>query len=183
VSDGIRLADIDALLQEAARLSNHRNFVIVGSLSVLGTVLRPPERMVLSTDVDLFTKSDPGRVFREIAASLSEGSAWARSNVVHADPVSPAIVSAPEGWETRLIPLPMSNGITGWFMDANDAACAKLVRCSENDIRWVTAGIEEGILSTVIICDRLPLCLNASVDEIRRAEASVKEIGRGLARR
>jgi hypothetical protein len=183
VSAGIRLADIDELLQEAARLSNHRNFVIVGSLSVLGTAFRPPERMVMSTDVDLFTKSDPGRVFQEISASLSDGSAWAREHVVHADPVSPAIVSAPEGWEARLIPLPMSNGITGWFMDANDAACAKLVRCSENDIRWVTAGIEDGVLSLAIILDRLPSCLNASLDEIRRAEAKAGEIGRELAKR
>lgn len=180
---GIGLADIEELLQEAARLSNHRNFVIVGSLSILGTAVRPPERMVLSTDVDLFTKSDPARVFVEISESLSDGSAWAREHAVHADPVSPAIIAAPEGWESRLIPLPLSNGITAWFMDANDAACAKLIRGSENDVRWVTAGIVERILSLPAILERLPRCLNASLDEIRRAEAVVAEIGRGRNRR
>ena len=34
------LADIELLLIEAAKLSNHRNFVIAGSLSVLGAVMR-----------------------------------------------------------------------------------------------------------------------------------------------
>ena len=175
---GIGLPDIDELLQEAARLSNHRNFVIVGSLSILGTVIHPPKRMVLSTDVDLFTKSDPARVFVEISASLAEGSAWARDHAVYADPVSPAIIAAPEGWESRLIPLPLPKGITAWFMDANDAACAKLIRGSENDIRWVAAGIDDGILSLTAVLERLPNCLNASLEEIRRAEVIAAEIGR-----
>ncbi len=35
----MRLADIELLLIEAAKLSNHRNFVIAGSLSVLGAVM------------------------------------------------------------------------------------------------------------------------------------------------
>jgi hypothetical protein len=61
------LEDIETLLVEAAKLSNHRNFVIAGSLSVLGAVMRPPQDMLMSRDVDLYTKLDPGRIIVEIA--------------------------------------------------------------------------------------------------------------------
>ena len=36
---------IGRLLGEAAKLTNHREYVIIGSLSVLGTVASPPETM------------------------------------------------------------------------------------------------------------------------------------------
>ena len=35
--------DIDRLLVEAMRVTNHRDYVIIGSLSVLGAVAQPPE--------------------------------------------------------------------------------------------------------------------------------------------
>ena len=57
------IEDIETLLVEAAKLSNHRNFVVAGSLSVLGAVMRPPAEMLISRDVDLYTKLDPDRVF------------------------------------------------------------------------------------------------------------------------
>ena len=34
--------DIDRLLIEAMRITNHRDFVIIGSLSVLGAAENPP---------------------------------------------------------------------------------------------------------------------------------------------
>ena len=50
---------IQRLLGEAAKLTNHRDYVIFGSLSVLGTVATPPDTMVYSIDIDLYPKNDP----------------------------------------------------------------------------------------------------------------------------
>jgi hypothetical protein len=64
------LEDITALLTEAARISNHRSFVIAGSLCALGAVMQPPRDMVVSRDVDMYPKLDPGRGFISKAVKL-----------------------------------------------------------------------------------------------------------------
>ena len=51
--------DIEKLLIEAKRLIKHPDYVIIGSLSVLGTVAHPPNEMTISIDVDMYPKSDP----------------------------------------------------------------------------------------------------------------------------
>ena len=65
--------DIKRLLDEAMKITNHRDYVIIGSLSVLGAIAHPPISMTGSIDVDLYPKNDPGRAF-EIANKLGLGS-------------------------------------------------------------------------------------------------------------
>jgi hypothetical protein len=52
---------LHALLRKAKDLSGHSEFVIVGSLAILGAVADPPDAMVMSIDVDTYMKADPGR--------------------------------------------------------------------------------------------------------------------------
>ena len=52
--------DINLLLTEAKRITNHHDYVIIGSLSILGAVAHPPASMTGSIDVDLYPKNDPG---------------------------------------------------------------------------------------------------------------------------
>lgn len=167
------LDQVGALLLEAARLCNHRNFVIAGSLCVLGSILRPPEDMVLSRDVDLYPKLDPGRGFEEIARELAQGSAFAREHGVYADPISPQLLSLPEGWEARLIPVPLPGGVVAWFLDPNDAAIGKLMRGEDNDLRWCRAGMREGILSLPVVQERLRTVARALPEDFERARASM----------
>lgn len=70
---------IQRLLGEAAKLTNHRDYVIIGSLSVLGAVATPPDTMVHSIDIDLYPKNDPGRT-AEIASHLGLGSDFEQSH-------------------------------------------------------------------------------------------------------
>ena len=70
------LSHLQALFAEASRLSKHREFVVVGSLSILGVVRRSaeiPARMLVSIDVDCYTKADPERIF-ELKDALGQGS-------------------------------------------------------------------------------------------------------------
>jgi hypothetical protein len=50
-------SDIAHLLTEAMRLTQHRDYVIIGSLSVLCTLANPPVAMTGSIDVDLYPKN------------------------------------------------------------------------------------------------------------------------------
>ena len=70
----VDLASLQELFEEARRLTDHGEFVVIGSLSILGVVRDAvPESMLVSIDVDCYTRADPGRVY-ELAAKLGEAS-------------------------------------------------------------------------------------------------------------
>lgn len=171
----MNLEQVRRILEEAARLTNHRQFVVVGSLSALGALVNPPPRMVQSIDVDFFPKLDPGRV-REINAHLGEDSAFARRHGYYADGVTPGILSAPAGWEARLVQVPFASGIIGWFLEPNDAAVAKLMRGDPHDIEWVQAGLAAGVLSGAVIEARVPTVVDRLPADPAAAAARLRRI-------
>lgn len=169
----MKLDQVRQVLEAAAELTNHRQFVVVGSLSVLGALVEPPPRMVQSIDVDFFLKFDPGRA-GEINARLGEQSEFALMHGFYADAVSPQLVSAPAGWEARLVQVPFASGIVGWFLEPNDAAVAKLMRGEASDLEWVRAGLHAGVLSGAVIEARLPSVANCLPGEPAAALARLK---------
>jgi hypothetical protein len=175
----MNLKQLEHVLVESSKLTNHRNFVVVGSLSVMGAVIEPPADMVMSVDVDFYLKFDPERI-DEIALQLGEGSAFEQKHGYYADPLSPKVLSLPEGWESRLIPLPLQSGVVGWFLDPNDAACAKLIRGAQNDQRWIKAGLNSGILNAGIVLARLPSVTPTLEGELVRAKTTFKTIQASL---
>ena len=173
----MNLEALARLLREASRVTKHRHFVIVGSLSAVGASTSPPERMVQSIDVDLFPKLDPGRI-DEINARVGEGSDFHIEHGYYADALSPATLSLPAQWEARLIQMPLAGGVTAWFLDPNDAAASKLVRSAQNDLEWVDAGLQAGILSAERIAARLRSIENVLAGEIPTALANLAALGR-----
>jgi len=125
-------SDIDRLLVEAQRITKHQDFVIIGSLSVLGAVAHPPISMTGSIDIDLYPKNDPGRA-SEIAKALGLGSEFERTCGYYADAVSPMLPTLPGGWEQRLIKVAFNSGVAAWFLEPNDAAISKYVRSEPRD--------------------------------------------------
>ncbi len=170
------LKDIETVLVEAARLSNHRNFVVAGSLSVIGAVMRPPEDMLMSRDVDIYTKLDPGRVFVEIAEHIAEGSPFHVKHGFYANQISPIILSLPDGWEARLIPVTLAQGVVANFIDPNDMAVAKLARSESNDIHWVTSGVKAGIVKLETVDERLKKTYDILKADVKKARASIRAI-------
>lgn len=171
------LEDIEQLLIEASRLTNHRHFVIGGSLCAIGAVMKPPPAMVMSRDVDLYPKFDPERGFHEIAQQLSAESPFFQEHGIYADAISPRLLSLPQGWESRLLQIPLKGGVVAWFIEPNDAAIGKLMRGEEHDLRWVEAGVSEGILHLDTIEARLKQtnnALNEDYDNARRNIASLR---------
>ena len=178
----MKRAELGGLLAEAARLTHHRDYVIVGSLSILGAVLDPPEAMIGSIDVDLYPKSDPGRI-DEIARVLGEGSAFHRRTGIYADPVSPSLASLPDGWEARLIALPLAGGCVAWCLEPHDAAVSKYVRCEPRDRAWCLAGLRHRILSAPLLRKRLGETHAVEPGEIPRARKALAEDARKARKR
>ena len=151
----MELGDLQELFDQAKVLTNHTEFVVVGSLSILGVVQGGdvPPRMLMSIDVDCFTRRDPERIF-ELDDALGEGSAFEASHGFYLDPISPNVLTLPENWEYRLIRVPLANAIVVFFLDPNDAAVSKYARCELRDREWIQSGLTVGLLSVPIIESR-----------------------------
>lgn len=139
------------LLKAAHAETGHRDYVVIGSLSVLGMseVAAIPADMTLSIDADCYTLADPPRIF-DLQPSLGEGSGYHRAHGIYLDPVSPALPTLPAGWERRLIPIER-DGIAAHFLEPNDAAVSKLARAEPRDLRWVGAGLKAGLVSLPVV--------------------------------
>ena len=164
-----------ALLTQARKLSGHSDYVVIGSLSILGLedAFDIPEDMTLSNDIDCYTRDDPERTF-DLVAALGENSGWHQDHGYFLDAVAPALPTLPEGWQARLIPV-TREGLTAWFLDPNDAAISKYARGEPRDRRWIRAGIRSGAVSLPMVQSRLRSVTFLDDEESRRARALIDE--------
>ena len=162
------------LFQEAQRLTSHPDFVVVGSLSILGLErdFEIPDDMTLSNDVDCYTKSDPPRIF-DVQGALGENSPYHLKANYYLDPVSPSLPSLPEGWQERLIQVERE-GVRAWFLEPNDAALSKYARGEPRDIRWIRSGLLHGVVSMPVVSARLRTTGFLDLEEQQRATRLVE---------
>lgn len=175
----MKLADISRLLAEAKKVIKHTEYVIIGSLSVLGASKSPPEDMIGSIDIDLYPKGDPGRA-SDVADALGLGSEFEKAHGYYADAVSPFLPTLPDGWEDRMVKVPLENDVSAWFLDINDAAVSKYVRGEARDREWIRAGLREGLISMSYVEYRLRETY-METDERQRAKAAIAEDNEWLA--
>lgn len=173
---------IGLVLAEAKRLTHHNDYVIMGSLSILGSIAVPPPRMAMSIDVDCYPLLDPGRA-DEISRAIGQGSDFEKRHGFYADALRPSIAALPEGWESRLVRLEFPDGIRAHFLEPNDAAVAKLARCEERDKRWVREGLLAGILDEIAIEARMNTAPYLDQAEQGRAKAVLTELCEWVAKR
>ncbi len=147
----MNLEALFSLLEAARKLCGHREYVVVGSLSVLGMaeVAGIPPDMTMSIDADCYTERDPSRIF-DLQAELGEGSAYHHAHGIYLNPVSPKLPTLPDGWENRLIRLQRGEVVAA-FIEPNDAAVSKLARAEPRDLRWVRAGLKADIVSMPVV--------------------------------
>src|SRR5665213_866897 len=172
----MELKDLTSLFEGARRLINHSEFVVVGSLSILGVVdgSYVPARMLMSNDVDCFTRTDPGRIF-EVNAALGQGSEFEATHGYYLDPISPALPTLPENWQHRLVRVPLDDGLVAYFLDPNDAAVSKYARGEPRDREWIRAGLKAGLINAAIISSRFRETTFMDDEERQRASQALAE--------
>lgn len=165
-------AQLHALLRKASELSGHEEFVIVGSLSILGAVSDPPDAMVMSIDVDAYMKADPGRT-GDLCDALGQGSPFEDEFGYYLDPVSPNLPSFPQGWQDRLMLIDFGN-VRAFFVEPNDVAVSKYMRGEERDLRWLRSGLKDQLLDIDIIERRIGSapCLDGELPAARKRIAA-----------
>lgn len=169
-----------ALLAEAKKLCGHKDYVVIGSLSVLGMseVAAIPADMTLSIDADCYTQADPGRAL-DLQAALGEGSPWHVAHGIYLDPVNPHLPTLPDQWQGRLIPL-ARGGVVAHFLEPHDAAVSKLARGEPRDLRWVLAGARANILALPTVALRMQTTPFLDDAEQRAAQALLDKLRQTL---
>lgn len=165
-----------ALLAEAKKLCGHKDYVVIGSLSVLGMseVAAIPADMTLSIDADCYTQADPGRAL-DLQAALGEGSPWHVAHGIYLDPVNPHLPTLPDQWQGRFIAL-TRDGVVAHFLEPHDAAVSKLARGEPRDLRWVLAGARANILALPTVALRMKCTVFLDEAEQRAAQTLLDKV-------
>lgn len=167
------------LFREAHRITGHRDYVVVGSRSILGVQDEEglPAEMSMSNDIDAYTKANPGRI-HDLGTALGEGSEFHRQNGHYLDPVSTSLPAFPDGWQHRMTSISRDD-VTLWFIDPDDAAMSKHARSAPNDLRRIRAGILSGLVWLPKIRQRPGSTTFLDGCERRSGSAAIRRRGRG----
>src|SRR5436190_21516400 len=117
-------SQLEAALCATVNASNERELVLVGSQAVHAYTNDPPEEVLISEECDIFVRGKFEK-FERIGPVLGKNSPFHVTNGFFVDPVEPGIILLPEGWESRLIPMPFDCG-TAWCLEINDLVVSKL---------------------------------------------------------
>lgn len=166
--------DLRRLFARARELCSHTEYVVLGSLAVLGHAGSVPPRMAASLDVDAYTRRDPGRIF-DLAGALGQGSPFEVEHGYYLDPISPQIATLPDDWEARLGRVELETDLVCWFLDPNDAAVSKYARMEPRDREWIRPGLRAGVLSLETLDTRFALTAFLDTAEGERAREALDE--------
>jgi len=175
----VRREDLRRLFARARELCGETDYVVMGSLAVLGYAGDVPPRMTASIDVDAFTRRNPGRVF-DLAPSLGQGSPFEAEHGYYLDPISPRVATLPAGWGERLVRIDLDPSVAAWFLEPNDAAVSKYARMEPRDRGWIRPGLRAGVLSLAILDARFSTTSFVDAGESTRARRALEEDGRWL---
>ena len=175
----MRREDLKRLFARARDLCGETDYVVLGSLAVLGYAGDVPPRMVASLDVDAFSKRDPGRIF-DLAPALGQGSAFELEHGYYLDPISPRVATLPAGWEDRLTRIELAPDLAAWFLEPNDAAVSKYARMEPRDREWIRPGLRARVLSLAILDARFAQTRFLDAGESERARKALEHDRRWL---
>jgi hypothetical protein len=175
----VRREDLRRLFARARELCGETDYVVMGSLAVLGHAGVVPVRMAASIDVDAFTRRDPARIF-DLAPALGQGSPFELEHGYYLDPISPRVATLPAGWDERLTRIELEARLAVWFLEPNDVAVSKYARLEPRDRAWIRPGLQAGVLSLATLDARFAQTVFLDAGEAARARGGLEDDRRWL---
>ena len=169
--------ELEHLLRAAGEIIDERQFIVIGSQSILGKYPDAPEELLRSREADFIAKSRPERT--TMLEAIGEASRFYETFGYYVDPVDSRTAVLPRDWKSRLVNVssPDTNGVTGLCLDPHDLFISKVAAWREKDIEFAKVMIGHGMVEK----DRL-LVLASKVpnpeDDLSRAERIIKRIER-----
>jgi len=149
---------LEHAIRAACYVSEDTEIWIFGSQAILGEFPNAPEELRTSIEVDVQPKNRPDKV-DVIDGALGELSIFHQTHgfYVHGLPIEEA-ATLPKGWEHRVTPVfdeNLTNGNTGWCVEAHDLAASKLVAYRPKDRDFVRVLLTEKMIETQILLERI----------------------------
>ena len=169
----MRRDQMEHILRAAAAVTNQRDFVVIGSQALLGSIPDLPPPLNQSMELDLYPLVDPGAASL-IDGSIGELSPFDETFGYYGHGVAPETALLPADWLQRAAIVENANtgGARGICVSAADLAIAKLAAGRDKDLEFVRNMIEFGIVThtTVLaLADRVDAVIGQRVrDRLQR---------------
>ena len=144
----LSLDDLKLSLAKCAALTGDREFVVVGSVAIVGAQPSATASLRVSQDIDLFSRNGvTAEKNRSIYEKFGPDSAFAMENDFYIEPVGEWVVmtSLPR-WEERLVKVEVPGGTIGRCLSPLDIAYNKAGAGSEKDIVYLAEPFRSGIV-------------------------------------
>lgn len=151
-------AALEHILRAAAAIADERDFVVIGSQSVLGQFPQAPDALLVSIEVDIYARAAPAKSDL-IDGAIGELSLFHQTFGYYAHGVDETTATLPAGWSDRLVPLANANtgGATGWCLEVHDLAVSKLVAGRERDLDFVRVLVRERMVDPALLEQRVTM--------------------------
>lgn len=131
-------AQLQHLLRAAAAITGEKEFIVIGSQSILGSHPDAPRSLRKSIEGDTYPKHHPEKSI-EIDGAIGELSSFHQQFGYYAHGVAPETATLPKGWEERLVEFRAGDDsdTIGWCLEKHDLVFSKLAAGRSKDIEFV----------------------------------------------
>lgn len=171
------------ILRSIATITDEKNFVVVGSASVLLTSKNIPLDMLNTNEIDVYSPdvADEDLFSDLVEGSIGKGTHFETTFGYYGDGVSSKTAVMPADWPSRAKTVDNLGieGVSVTVPDINDIAIAKMFAWREKDQEWLRAGVRSKILNPAAMRERLPSFPETATPraEMERRTQAVLEYG------
>lgn len=140
-------SELEHVVRAAAGTTNEKEFIIIGSQSILGKYPDAPKDLRYSFELDIYPKNRP-EMSELIDGAIGERSTFHLTFKYYAHGIGPGTAILPPEWETRLVKVcnENTNGAIAWCLDPHDLAYSKLAAGRPKDIEFIKALLKHHLI-------------------------------------
>ncbi|HJV75082.1 MAG TPA: DUF6036 family nucleotidyltransferase [Noviherbaspirillum sp.] len=171
----MKLQDLEHLLRASGDILGEKQFIVIGSQSLLGKFPNAPAEMMFSREADFIPKTKKRDLDK--LNVIGEGSDFEDTHGYYVDPVDETTAILPRGWKGRLINVnsPNTNGVTGLCLDPHDLFIAKVAAGREKDFEFVRSMITNRMVDKDRVLELAETVVNPE-DDLERSSRIMRKI-------
>jgi hypothetical protein len=160
----MKRSDLEHIIRAASTVTHEKEFIIIGSQSILGKVPDAPRSLRHSPEADMYPRYKPA-LADEVDGSLGELTRFHDTNGYYAHGIAPETAILPPDWKTRLIKVQNenTNDAIGWCLDPHDLAYSKLAAGRSKDLSFIAEMLRHKIIKR----RQLDKLIEAAPEELR----------------
>jgi len=142
--------ELEHIIRASADVTDQYEFIIIGSQSILGSVLDPPQVFTMSAEADIYPLQAP-ELAEKIEGAIGEGSQFHQTFGYYAQGVGPETALLPQGWMGRVhrVQSAATNQRVGYCLDLPDLFMSKAAAGRDKDREFCRAMFAYGYVKPI----------------------------------